>query len=108
MKAITSSATAQELDMVRQRAGVNPVGSKLTHTERLHLLYMAAVLRMADMDPNGGLRARMLRFTLQGLLTERGMNPATVVEIFRAPVIPAKATDTVCVHPELGDFRYLD
>ena len=107
---ITSTAPGTILDRLRRTSGPNPRDSKLTDTERLHLIWMFTVLIAAikgKQAPDG-----MTLLDVQHMLYARGLAAGDIAAVLTEhdPANPVDLTDALAVHPSLKSITdmYLD
>lgn len=105
---IISTAPGHILDKLRRIAGPNPEGSRLTDTERLHLIWMLTSMVNAMREDAfvgyGAVRA------VKEQLNACGMPDEVISELChtvpRADPIPM--ANAIAVHPSLRSADYLD
>lgn len=102
---ITSSAPSHIMDQVRRLAGPNPEGSKLTDTERLHLIYLLGAVDTGD-------EQAVVRIIRQ--LEGRGVTPddlgGILIRQLETGPNAVSVADMIAVHPNLRSIAdsYLD
>lgn len=99
---IDSGFAIEDLHQIRDAAGDNPPGSKLTDDERIHLVYMVAAMNRAIRDGNSGESSRWTH-KIQDALCARGLRTYHIAEVFtQADLGDAVAVANLfAVHPAL-------
>lgn len=105
---ITSDASPEAIATIRHMAGPAPDGCRITHTERLHLIWQFTALSAAV---KGGthLAFRAVR-QIREQLIERGMTSEEIDEVYdrHREDGPVQLADAFAVHPSLPSADYLD
>lgn len=104
---INSHAPGHVFDQARRRSGPNPEGSKLTDSERIHLILLLGVMieQRLGSDDQGAI-ARVIVAELK----ELGMTEAEVLGMFPGTgqsYSPVNVANMIAVHPSLK-HPYLD
>ena len=99
---IDSGFAIEDLYQIRDAAGDNPPGSKLTDDERIHLVYMIAAMNRALRDNDLG-QSSYWTHKIQDALCARGLRTYHIAEVFaQADLGDAVAVaDLIAVHPAL-------
>lgn len=105
---ITSTASGPVLDKLRRISGPNPEGSKLTETERLHLIGLIGLVQVSQRIGQREAAKAVLRDVLDQL-GERGMTSSDVKDILRDHEDggPTAVVNAIAVHSSLCE-PYLD
>lgn len=107
---ITSTAPGSILDTLRRTSGPNPDGSRLTDTERLHLIWLITALIAAIKGKRGPEVMTLPDF--QDMLYARGLSPGDIAAVLTEhdPSDPVTLADALAVHPHLKSLTdmYLD
>lgn len=105
---ITSTAPGNILDKLRRISGPNPEGSKLTDTERLHLIGLIGLVQVSQRIGQRDAAKAVLRDVLDQL-GERGMVASDIRDILQEHEggEAIAVVDAIAVHPSLRE-PYLD
>lgn len=101
---IDSGYAIDDLQDIKNAAGQNPSGSKLTCDERIHLIYMVAAMNRAIRDNDAGESSRWTH-RIQDALCARGMKTYHIADVFSVANLgdAIGVTDLVAVHPALRE-----
>lgn len=105
---IISDAPGHIIAKLRHLAGPAPAGCRLTHTERLHLIYLLIAMIVAgERSPEHGYAARE---QVRRQLTARGMAMEDVVAVFADNMDKDahQLADVIALHSSLESADYLD
>ena len=99
---INSGFAIEDLSQIRDAAGDNPLGSKVTDAERIHLVYMIAAMNRAIRDNDLG-QSSYWTHKIQDALCARGLKTYHSAEAFsQADLGDAVAVaHLIAVHPAL-------